>query len=204
VGIMNNKNILKKITQGVYVITTTNGGCIVDAVSQVGGGEYPLISVSINKNNYTNELVKTNKKFVLSIIPENNDGAIIKNFGYNSSRDINKFANGEFININGIMVPKNTIGYIECEVIDSVDTNTHDLFIAKVINGDIFTETEPMTYAYYQNHKDELIKVTTSNNKISYVCTICGYIYYGDHLPEDYKCPICGVGASLFKEITNE
>ena len=57
-----------------------------------------------------------------------------------------------------------------------------------------------MTYAYYQEHKEELLKVKTENEKTAWVCTICGYIYYGEELPEDYTCPTCGVDKTLFKK----
>ena len=66
------------------------------------------------------------------------------------------------------------------------------------MDGDIFADGEPMTYAYYQAHKDELLKTKTEQGKTAWVCTICGYVYYGDELPQDYACPICGVDATLF------
>ena len=95
---MKNKKITRKITQGMYILTTKNGGCVVDAVSQISSGDNPLISVSVMKKNYTNELLKNNDKFSLSVIGKNINPEIIKTFGYNSMRDINKFENIE-INI---------------------------------------------------------------------------------------------------------
>lgn len=196
---MKNKNIKYKISHGVYVVTTLDGGCIVDAVSQVGGSDQPLLSISINKGNYTNELVKKNKRLVLSIISKSNNGELIKNFGHQSMRDVNKFENGEYNDVNGIKTPKNVIGYMECVLVDSLDTETHDLFIVRVVDGDMYNNDEPMTYAYYQEHKDELVKVETEVGKNAYVCTICGYVYYGSDLPENFTCPRCGVDSSLFK-----
>lgn len=192
-------NIKYKITHGVYVVTTQEGGCIVDAVSQVSGGEEPLISIAINKGNYTNELVKKNKKLILSVVSESDNGELIRNFGHQSMRDVNKFANGEYNEVDGIKVPKNVIGYLECSLVDTIDTETHDLFIVRAIDGDMYKDEKPMTYAYYQEHKDELVKVETEKGKRAYVCTICGYVYYGDELPSDFICPRCGVDASLFK-----
>ena len=88
---MKNINIIKKISQGMYVLTTQDGGCIVDAVSQISMGDNPLVTVAVMKKNYTNELLKNNDKFALSILSEDVNGKIIKTFGFNSMRDINKF-----------------------------------------------------------------------------------------------------------------
>ena len=81
---MKNKKITRKITLGMYVLTTKNGGCIVDAVSQISAGDNPLIAVSVMKNNYTNELLKKNDTFALSVIGKNTNPEIIKTFGFNS------------------------------------------------------------------------------------------------------------------------
>ena len=90
---MKNKKITRKISQGMYVLTTKNGGCIVDSVMQISEGANPLIAVSVNKNNYTNELMKKNDRFALSVLGMDVNPEIIKTFGFNSMRDINKFEN---------------------------------------------------------------------------------------------------------------
>lgn len=198
---MKNKDIIKKITQGMYVLTTKDGGCIVDSVSQVSGGESPLIAVSVMKTNFTNELLKKNNKFALSVLGIESKPEIIKTFGFNSSRDINKFEKMDVAQVEGINIINDSLGYMICEIIDSIDNDTHTLFIGKLIESDMFQDKEAMSYGYYQEHKEELLKVTTENKKTAWMCTICGYIYYGEELPEDYKCPICGVDRSLFKKI---
>ena len=195
---MKNKKITRKIIQGMYVLTTKDGGCVVDAVSQVSSGDNPLISVSVMKNNYTNELLKNNNKFCLSILGKDIDGEIIKTFGFNSMRDIDKFENIDFTLVDDIKVINDSLGYMICEKVDSIDCDTHTLFIGKLVGCDVFKDEEAMSYQYYQEHKDELIKVKTENGKTAWVCTICGYVVYEDELSDDYKCPICGVGKELF------
>lgn len=197
---MKNINITRKITQGMYVLTTKNGGCIVDAVSQVSGGDNPLISVAVMKRNYTNELLKANNKFAISILGSNVNPEIIKTFGFNSARDINKFEKTETIKIEDIDVIKNSLGYMICEIVDKIENDTHTLFIGKIVEADVFEDKEPMSYGYYQEHKDDLLKVTTEKGRTAWVCTVCGYVYYGEELPEDFKCPLCGVGKELFKK----
>ena len=197
---MKNINITKKISQGMYVLTTQEGGCIVDAVSQISMGDNPLVTVAVMKKNYTNELLKNNDKFALSILSEEVNGKIIKTFGFNSMRDINKFEEWDCIDIEGVNVIKESIGYMICEKVDSIENDTHTLFIGKIIEADMFNDKKEMTYAYYQEHKEEILKVTTENGETAWVCMACGYVYYGEELPDDYKCPICGLGKEYFKK----
>ena len=101
---MKNKKITRKISQGMYVLTTKDGGCIVDAVSQISAGNNPLIAVSVMKSNYTNELMKKNDKFALSVLGMDVSPDIIKTFGFNSMRDIDKFENTNVTEVEGINV----------------------------------------------------------------------------------------------------
>ena len=201
---MKNKKITRKITQGMYVLTTKAGGCIVDSVSQVSSGENPLIAVSVMKTNYTNELVKKNQKFALSVLGMDVNPEIIKTFGFYSSKDINKFENIEITEIEEIPIIQDSLGYMVCEVIDSIQNDTHTLFIGKLIEADVFSEKETMSYGYYQEHKEELLKITTEEGKTAWICTVCGYVYYGEELSTDYKCPVCGVGKELFQKKENK
>lgn len=197
---MKNKKIIRKITQGVYTLTTEGGGCIVDAVSQISMGENPLIAVAVMKNNYTNELMHNNKTFALSVLGENVNPEIIKTFGLNSMREINKFNVTKTNTVNDIKVIDDSLGYMICEKIDTIENETHTLFIGKLIEADVYKEDKAMSYEYYQDHKDEMLKLKTEEGKTAWVCTVCGYIYYGEELPKDFKCPKCGVGREYFKK----
>ena len=130
---MKDKKITRKISQGVYVLTTKNAGCIVDAVSLISASDNPIISVSVMKTNFTNEAMKQNDKFALSVIGKNSNGEIIKTFGYNSMRDINKFENVNTTEIEDIKVINDSLGYMVCEKIDEIDAETHTLFLGKLI-----------------------------------------------------------------------
>lgn len=196
---MKNRKITRKISQGMYVLTTKDGGCIVDAVSQVSAGDNPLISVAVMKKNYTNELLHNTNKFALTLLGKNVNGEIINIFGLNSMRDINKFENINTISINDLKIIEDSLGYMICEIVDSIENETHTLFIGKLIEADVFSDEEPMSYIYYQEHKEDIVKVITKDGKVAWICTVCGYIYYGDTLPNDFKCPICGVDESLFE-----
>lgn len=200
---MKNKKITRKITQGMYVLTTKGGGCIVDAVAQISAGDNPLISVAVMHSNYTNTLLKENTSFALSVLGKNVDPDIINIFGMQSMRNVDKLKEIENTEIEGLPIINDTIGYMICEIVDRIENDTHTLVIGKLIEADMYKEEETMSYQYYQEHKEELLKVTTDKGKTAWICTICGYIYYGEELPEDYVCPKCGVAKELFQKKEN-
>ena len=195
-----NTEILKNISYGVYVISTNDEtkstGCIANSVIQV---TQDTIAISINHNNYTNECIKKSKKFAISILDENIEDNIIPTFGFQSGREINKFENIEKVNFDNLDVIKNSIGYLTCTLIDSLETSTHTIFLGKIINGDILNNNKnPMTYAYYHKVKKGLSPKNAPTyiepkNETGYKCSICGYLYVGDITKEnnDFVCPIC-------------
>ena len=186
---MKNSKITRKITQGVYVLTTKGGGCIVDAVSRASAGEQPLITVAVAKTNHSHKLLSENDRFALSVLGKDVDPEIIETFGFKSSKDIDKCTECETTEIEGVPVVKNSLGYMVCEKVDAIDAET-----------DVLEDKAPMTYAWYQEHKGDLVKVKTEENKTAWVCMACGYVYYGDEVPDDYKCPLCGLGKDYFKK----
>ena len=199
---MKNSKITRKITQGMYVLTTPGGGCVVDAVARVGGSsEAALVAVAIAKTNQSNALLQKNDKFALSILSEQADPALIQNFGFKTAREFDKLASVETEEVAGVEIIKDSIGYMVFDKIDAIENETHTLFLGRLIEADLFeSDAEPMTYAYYQEHKDSLTKTTTEQGKTAWVCTACGYVYYGDEVPDDYKCPLCGLGKDYFKK----
>ncbi len=149
--------------------------------------------------NFTDEILHKEKRYALSIFSKHDNPEIIKHFGFQSSRDVNKYLNSpsEVEVIKGVPVVKGMLGYLILEKVNTIENDTHTVFIGKVIDGDILKDDEPMTYAYYQEHKDELMKDDVSNNT-SYVCSVCGYIYQEDVIPDDYICPVCGASKDKF------
>lgn len=206
---------MQDLSYGMYVISTKvedkNVGCFVNTVTQITA-ENPIISVSVNKQNYTNQALKINKKFAVSILSENTNPDVISKFGFYSSKEIDKFENMVYEEINELPVIKDNIcGYMVCEVINIVDTETHDVFFARVLDAKKENNYKPMTYAYYHEVikgkapkkaptyiKEEERKMSLENSEEVYVCTVCGYIHKGP-MPEDFICPICKVDKTKFK-----
>lgn len=197
---MKNAKITRKITQGVYVLTTEGGGCIVDAVSRASAGGQPLFTVAVAKTNHSHKLLAENDKFALSVLGEQAKPEIIDTFGFKCSKDCDKFENIATEEVAGVPVIKDSLGYIVCEKVDAIDAETHTIYIGRMIEADVLEDAKPMSYAYYQEHKEDLTKTTTEKSKTAWVCTACGYVYYGDEVPDDFICPLCGLGKKYFKK----
>lgn len=211
-----NKNILRNLSYGVYVVSTLNGekptGCIANSAMQV---THDTIAVSINHENFTNECIKKAGKFAISILGVDVNDNIIPVFGFTSGRDRNKFENVESEKIDGLNVISDSTGYIICDVINTMETETHTIFLGRIIDGDTLKDQIPMSYAYYHKVKkgnspkaaptfiEDTPKPEAENSKPRYKCTICGYIYEGDLTkePDDYVCPLCKQGKDKFIKI---
>ena len=214
---MIDNNVFRDISYGMYLVTTKNNdfssGCIINTLIQITS-QNPLIAISLNKNNATHDEIVKSKKFAVSVLSEETNQEVIKTFGYFSSKEINKFENIKYNQINGLPVVSEDISsYLICNVVNIIDCETHDLFIGRVEVTEKVSDKIPMTYKYYHENR----KGTSPKNaptfieekkKDAYRCTICGYIYDNEkeeipfeELPDDWVCPRCGVGKDLFEKI---
>lgn len=199
---------LFNLTYGLFVVTTADNdkfnGCIVNTAIQVTN-EPVRIMVAVNKSNYTNEqIVKTNK-FNISIISEAADFELFKRFGFQSGRDVNKFDGFSDYKIaaNGIpYITKGTNTVIQAWVEQVIDVGTHSIFVAKVADMEVLDKTPSATYGYYHsNIKPQPQKAENTDGTTKWRCTVCGYEYEGEELPEDYICPVCKHPASDFEKV---
>lgn len=154
-----NLNVLFKITYGLYVVGSSNGsklnGYISNTVFQVTS-EPPQFAVASHKNNFTTEIIREGKAFAISILRQDYNPDIIGTFGYRSGRDIDKFANFNYRTgtTGAPILLTDTVGWLECEVLNSIDIGTHILFIGNVVDGDILDDSSiPLTYNYYHEVK---------------------------------------------------
>lgn len=199
---MDNKG-LRKLSYGVYIINTIDSGCIVNTLTQVTSDK---VIVAINKENYTNQMIKKHKKFNATVLTQKTDMEVIQTFGFTSSKDNDKYQKFQIEkDSNNIpYIKENMASLIECEVVNEIDLDTHTIFIAKVINTKLLSDEEVMTYDYYHKVKNGATPPkapTYAKPQKGYRCKICGYVYEGENLPEDFVCPICGAPASVFEKI---
>lgn len=202
-----NSNAFRKLSYGLYVISTLDGerptGCIANSVLQITS-DPATVAVSLNHSNYTNSCIKESGKFAVSTLHEKIDPSIISTFGFQSGRDKNKFDAVDYHTFEGLPVPDEASAYIVCQVINTMETETHTIFLGKVLDADVLKDEPSMTYAYYHsNVKGKAPKKDTAKGA-SYVCSICGYVYEGEtpfeELPDDWKCPVCKQPKSVFKK----
>ncbi len=194
---------LFKIGYGLYVVTCREGekdnGLIVNTVSQLT--DQPVrVAVTINKANYSHEVIQKTGKLNVNCLTEEAPFSVFEHFGFQSGRNADKFADCRPLRSeNGLAVlPKYINSFLSLEVEEYVDLGTHGMFLCKVTEEKIFNDEASMTYAYYhQNVKPKPQKAKAKG----YVCTICGYVYEGEELPEDFVCPLCKHGAKDFEEI---
>ncbi len=216
------KTILHNISYGMYVIGACDGnrpvGCIINTCIQVTS-ENPIIAVALNKNNYTFEVIERSKKFCLSIISEETSPSVITTFGFQSSRDNNKYETFDYEIKNGVPVLKGKFaGWLICDVVNIVKNETHHVIFARLSDTIKGENTHPMTYEYYHKvikgkapknaptyQSEETVadagsEIKAGTVKQQYVCSICGYVHEGDiaEEPDDYVCPICKAAKSYF------
>jgi flavin reductase (DIM6/NTAB) family NADH-FMN oxidoreductase RutF len=199
------KKALFKIGYGLYVLTARDGekdnGCIINTVLQVTDSPVLTGVIAVNKRNYTHDLIVKSGEFNISTLTTDTPFDVFKNFGFQSGHNVDKFANN-----NDIKRSKNNIiylhgysnAYLSFKVTDTIDFGSHSMFKADIIDGEVLTNAESLTYTYYQQH---IKPKPQSEQKRGYRCTVCGYIHDSDTLPEDFVCPLCNHGAQYFVKI---
>ena len=209
------KTAMYQLTYGLFVLTTTDGakqnGCIVNTVSMLTDNP-KRITVFVNKANYSEELLRKTGVFNVSILTEKTPFDIFRQFGFQSGRDVDKFAGASYPTTeNGLYyIPEYANAVISAKVIDAYEYDTHTLFVAEVTEAVNLSNEPSVTYAYYQsNIKPKPQPAPTEAEKPAdgekkqgkWVCKICGYTHEGEELPEDFICPWCKHPAEDFERI---
>ncbi len=202
-----NPNAFHKISYGLFVLTSADGdkqnGCIINTLMQQTVTP-ALISVTVNKTNFTHELIVKSGKFNVSVIDTTAAFDMFTHFGFSSGRKTEKIKTYKNIAYaeNGIAyISANTNAYFSAEVKSVVDLGTHSLFVAEVKDCEILSENDSMTYAYYHKH----VKPVPQETQVTgWRCKICGYVHNDENLSDDFICPICKHGAADFEKIETE
>lgn len=203
---MDNKALFK-LSYGVFVLSSKSGdkvnACITNTCIQVANDPV-RIAISVLNTNLTCDYIKDSGVFSVSVLDKTCIFDTIKHFGMQSGRDVNKFEGVKLpIDLNGIpYLPWSTNSVLSAKVLESIDLGTHTLFIAEVEDMKVLSDNEPLTYAdYHKDIKPKPQKIDEKKKIVGWKCKICGFVYEGEKLPEDFVCPLCGHSADDFEPI---
>lgn len=199
----NDLTALFNIGYGLYVVTSNDGkkdnGLIVNTVTQVTNTPN-RIAVTINKDNYSHHIIKQTGIMNINCLSQDAPFSEFEKFGFQSGRSVDKFAGEEVLRSdNGLVfLSKHINSFMSLKVEQYVDLGTHGMFICNITESRVISNVETMTYTYYQNNVKPKPK---TEGKKGFVCKVCGYVYEGDELPEDFICPLCKHGVADFEPI---
>ncbi|HAL18778.1 MAG TPA: flavin reductase [Spirochaetaceae bacterium] len=196
-----------RLTYGVFIVSVRSGdkvnACITNTCIQVASDPVRIALSCINAS-YTTELIKQSGRFIVSVLDKTAPFDLIKRFGMQSGRNVDKFKGIEFKTMRDgtPFVDSHSCALFECKAASSVDLGSHTLFIAEVTDAKVLGNEPPLTYAFYQSD----VKPKTVNSPVGrkikgWRCKICGYFYEGETLPADYLCPLCGHPAQDFEPV---
>lgn len=199
-----NPKALFKITYGLYWLSVRSYGqdnaCIINTVVQVASD--PLtVSISVNKANKTHNMIMESGRFNVSALTVDTPFDLFKRFGMQSGRDVNKFVGFEDAERapNGIYIlSRYANAYLSCRLLRTVDLGSHTLFIAALEDAQVLSDRPGCTYGYYQS---DIKPKPQPAQKKGWVCSVCGHVYEGGELPDDYICPLCKHGKEDFRPV---
>lgn len=203
------KKAMYKLSYGLFVLTAKeagkDNGCIINTAIQAAS-EPNQLSVCVNKLNYTHDMVLRTGEFTVSVLSQNAKFDLFKQFGFQSGRDVDKFENFNACarGTTGIYyITEGTNAYISVKVKKTEDLGSHTMFIGEITDMEVLSDAPSVTYAYYLENikpKPQAVGKTESGQTV-WRCTICGYEYVGEELPEDFVCPLCKHPASDFEKV---
>ncbi len=206
-----NTKAMYKLSYGLFVCTAVRGekknGCIINTAIQVAS-EPNTISIAVNKANYTHDMIVETGVCNVSVISQEAKFDLFKHFGFQSGRDVDKFADYPVSSYkmaeNGVpYITEGTNAFFSLKVKQTVDLGSHTLFICEPTAMEVLSDVTSVTYEYYQNNikpKPEAVG-TTSKGETIWRCRICGYEWVGEELPDDFICPICKHPKADFEKI---
>ena len=185
------------------MVTSNDGkkdnGLIVNTVTQVTNTPN-RIAVTISKENYSHHVIKQTGVMNINCLTEDAPFSVFEKFGFTSGRNTDKFEGCTPLRSdNGLVfLPRYINSFMSLKVEQYVDLDTHGMFICSITEARVISDKNTMTYTYYQ---EKVKPKPETTGKKGYVCRVCGYVYEGDTLPDDFICPLCKHGVADFEPI---
>ena len=204
-----NKKAMYKLSYGLFVVTARewgkDNGCIINTAIQAASTPNQ-ISICVNKDNLTHDMIMNTGIFTVSVISKEATFDLFKHFGFQSGKTVDKFA--DYTNCKRgentlYYITEGTNAYISVKVTTTQDLGSHTMFIGEITDMEVLSDAPSATYEYYMNEikpKPQAVGTTESGQTV-WRCTICGYEYVGEELPEDFICPLCKHPASDFEKV---
>ena len=193
-----------RLTYGLFALSAREEGrdnaCIINTCMQVE--ERPgRLAIAVYKGGLTHDMVAKTGRFAVSVLTEEAPLALFERFGFQSGRDKDKlagftaFARG----VDGLIyLTENANARFNCRVTQAVDCGDHTLFVGDVEESAVLSDAPSMSYGFYREH---VKPAPAAEKKTGWVCKVCGYVYEGETLPEDFVCPLCKHGAADFEKM---
>ncbi len=212
-----NPSAFHQLSYGVYICTAWNEGkptgCVANSAMQITASPATL-AISINHLNYTHKCIAETGHFGVCVLSEQVDPLLIGRFGFSSGKDTDKFEGVPYEVRGKLPVINDCCAYFTCKVVGTLETETHTVFLGEILDADVLKKEKPMTYAYYhqvvkgktaKNAPTYFEEESTEQGRERYVCSVCKYEYDGEipfeQLPDDWRCPVCGMGKDKFVKI---
>lgn len=214
-----NLDAMYQLTHGLYVLGARDGhrfvGSIVDAVMQVAN-QPVAVALSCTNASYTKSCIDKTGEFSLSVLCRDVNPFVVANFGFQSSRSVDKWVNVAYFEEDGLPYLTDNLAVFRCKVLHVFPLQSNTLYVAEVVAAESSRRDTPLTYLDYRSYfKNDVMdsfkkfteqqkgKKMADNGNKKWVCTVCGYVYDGEipfeDLPDDYVCPLCGVGKEFFE-----
>lgn len=197
---------LFRLECGLFLLSAKgekDNGCIINTVMQVTADPVQICT-AVNKSNYTHDIITETGLFNVSVLTQQAPFSVFSDFGYHSGRQKDKFSGRTDVarSENGIYyLTTCTNALLSAKVKRVVALESHTLFLAEVTEAKILSKEPSITYQYYQEKVKPQKPEAGNTEKKGYICTVCGYIYEGEVLPDGYICPVCKHGTEAFQPI---
>jgi flavin reductase (DIM6/NTAB) family NADH-FMN oxidoreductase RutF/rubredoxin len=159
-----------QMTYGIYLIASEfegqKVGYIANTVFQVTS-EPPFIAVSCHKNNASTEIIRKAGSFSVSALRKETSPQLIGDFGFKSGRDIDKYSGLQIIRskTGAPVVLNDSVAWFDCQIREMRNLGSHWLMIGEVMDSELISEDEPLTYAWYR----EKYKILSPKNSPTYL-----------------------------------